>query len=188
MGNSNTIPVSLLRELLAYDPQTGFLFWKERNESHFSAGKISAAGKAGQWNSKYAGKRVSEKPSREGYATCGIKPRTFKAHRVTWALHYGKWPDGQIDHINGVRNDNRISNLRDCTQLENCTNRKLSTLNKTGFFGIYFYPPTGKWQAEIKRSGKRTHLGYFNTKEDAILARKEAQEKLGFHHNHGRLS
>lgn len=179
------IPIEYLRQLISYEPDTGHFLWSARKSSDFVDGKLSASHKCRIWNSNYAGKRFLGALDSGGYRRITILKMPFKAHRVAWAITHGRWP-AIIDHINGIRDDNRIKNLRECSLTENMTNRRLSKNNKTGFMGVYFYPPTSKWQAEIKINGVRRHLGYFLTKEDAVSARKHAEISLGFHHNHGR--
>jgi hypothetical protein len=100
-------------------------------------------------------------------------------------LSNGEWPNGQVDHINGDRSDNRICNLRIVDSQQNCRNQKLRKTNATGTMGVYFHKLTGKWTAQIMQSGKRIHLGLFDTKEGAISARKLAEVGYGYHPNHG---
>jgi hypothetical protein len=83
---------------------------------------------------------------------------------------FGKWPDGYLDHANGDRADNRISNLRSATPSQNNANRRRARNNISGFKGVWFRQRTGKWQAEIRKDGKSRHLGLFPTAADAHAA------------------
>jgi hypothetical protein len=112
----------------------------------------------------------------------GIRVR---AHRVAWAVYHGQWPDGQIDHIDGNRLNNRIENLRDVSASQNRKNTKKRKDNTSGIVGVCFDKQTGKWIAKINVSGSNKTLGRYSDIEEATLARKSAEIKYGFHANHG---
>lgn len=100
------------------------------------------------------------------------------AHRLAWLYVYGEWPQHGLDHINGVRLDNRISNLRDVPQTINLENqRKAKGLTKSGFLGVE-RTRGGKWAARIVANGKRYGLGVFATPEAAHSAYVTAKRKL----------
>lgn len=156
--------VEELREKLYYDPQTGQLTWKKlRNQ-----------------------KRIGEVAC--SMDICGYIQISFgsgcvhKGHRVAWAIHYGAWPEGQIDHINGKRSDNRIENLREVDHRTNCQNVRLgSMVNKsTGFLGVWKTHQSKKnpYRAKIMSGGKQYHLGGYPTPELAHAAYVEAKRKL----------
>ena len=90
----------------------------------------------------------------------------------------------EIDHINGDRYDNRIINLKEATTSENNRNRRITDRNTSGYVGVV--KQGDKWYAYIKVDGKKIHLGTYNTKDEAIQARKQAEKKYGFHENHGK--
>lgn len=92
----------------------------------------------------------------------------------------------QIDHINGIRSDNRICNLRLVDCKENAKNQRKNKRNKNAFGGVFFNKQKKKYVSRIKVNGKSIFLGYFNLIDDAIAARKEANKKYGFHENHGK--
>lgn len=95
------------------------------------------------------------------------------AHRVAWLLHFGFWPDQELDHINGIKDDNRISNLREVTHAENMQNRtKAMRSSSTGVLGVK--PFRNGYIARIQRFGKRQHLGVFKTIEEASSAYRAA--------------
>lgn len=101
-----------------------------------------------------------------GYRQVSIHSKYYYAHRVAWLITYGRWPHGQIDHINGLRDDNRLENLREVTSAENAQNLRRSHLdNKTGLLGVS--KARGKFLAQITTNGKHKFIGYFKTAKDA---------------------
>lgn len=130
-----------------------------------------------------AGCIACETMSSKGYLNVKIKGCKFPLHRLVWLYHYGKFPDNQIDHINHIKTDNRIENLRDVTNLENGRNQSKHRTNSSGYTGVYMHQ-SGKWVGQINIHGK-THAKYFNDKNDAILHRKSLEVKYVFHKNHG---
>ena len=99
----------------------------------------------------------------------------------------GEWVT-ELDHINGDRLDNRIENLRPVTRQENLKNQKRSIANTSGVTGVYWDRETGKWRALIRIGGKVKTIGRFLSFEEAVMARKEAERKNGYHANHGRVA
>jgi hypothetical protein len=176
------ISASLVREYMSYNPETGVLVWLPRDRSHFKSSKQNA-----NWNGRYPGKQAG-RVGHKGYRAVAVNDRLFKAHRIAWLHFYGEEPVGQIDHINGDPDDNRISNLRLVTNTENCRNTTIPKNNSTGRIGVspYFYNGRRKYLARIRVDGKLKHLGYFETVEEAGLAREGAEKEYGFHPNHGR--
>ena len=154
-----------LHRVLRYE--NGKLYWRHRDDV------------LPRWNTRYALKEAFT-AVRQGYRTGAIHNRLYQAHRVVWAMHNGEWPKGQIDHINGDRSDNRIENLRDVDAFQNSQNSRLRTDNTSGTPGVTFFKERGQWTARICVNGKRHHLGYFSSAEDASKARMEAEIKLGF--------
>ncbi len=121
-----------------------------------------------------------------GYHTIKIAGKSYQAHRLVWLYMVGKWPTNSIDHINGIKTDNRFSNLRDVSHQENHKNQRTHSNNTSGFTGVFWHKGANKWGAQIRVSGKGLYLGLFEELEDAITARKAANLKYGFHINHGR--
>ena len=173
----------LLRQLLDYDPETGVLTWRERPVSMFGAGSHGQESEAKRWNRKNAGKQVGS-PS-QGYLRCGIGGIFILTHRIVWAITYGAWPDGEIDHINHDRSDNRLVNLRLVTKTENNRNQRKQKNNTSGVTGVIWDKRAQMWRARIYRDGQWRHLGLFKDFEDASLARRAAETELGYHVNHG---
>ena len=173
----------LLRKLMRYEPDTGKLFWIERTQENFPSAKPGALR---MWNLRMAGRPALNYSGHRGYLVGSFKPHTLTAHRVAWAIHYGEHPVGQVDHINGNRQDNRISNLRDVTNAENARNIALSKLNTSGVPGVYLHKQTNKWCAQIAAFGRTVSIGLFEEFGDAVIARKAAERVLSYHPNHGR--
>ena len=174
MTNTKSLPsIDYLRKRLRYEPETGKLFWLDHE------------GMPKRWRTKWAGKEAFTSSTTLGYLRGKIDSRTFKAHRVAWALQYGEWPEDQIDHINGVKEDNRISNLRVVSILDNNKNKAMQSNNTSGVMGVHWHKCANKWSAQIMVNRRSVHLGYFNTIEEASAARKQAAIKYGFTERHG---
>lgn len=131
-----------------------------------------------------AGHEAGRKHS-SGYRRVNLYGREYAAHHLIWALEKGVLPT-ELDHINGVRDDNRIENLRHVTRMENLHNKKMSRANKSGVTGVYWIWQQSRWRASIGIDGKVKHLGLFLSFDDAVKARKGAELALGYHKNHGR--
>lgn len=170
-----------LRKLLSYDPDTGLMTWKHRSPEMFTDERY-----CGRWNTKHAGKPAFATVTRDGYRCGRIFGRAYLTHRVAYAIHHGKWPDKQIDHISGVKTDNRIVNLRDVSPTENLRNAAMPSNNTSGVCGVYWHKCSGKWRGMIRAHGKLCHLGLFEKFDDAVAARAAAEVKYGYHPNHGR--
>lgn len=138
-----------LKTILEYNPETGIFKWSVKyNKKH----KSMYAGTVGN----------------RGYIRICINKKLYQAHRLAWLYVYGEWPTLQIDHINMIKTDNRIINLRDVSNQENQHNHVIARKDsKSGLLGVHFVEKTSKWAAQININGKRKKLGYFLTKEDA---------------------
>ena len=167
-----------LRKLLSYDPDTGLLTWRRRPPEMFTGERYGKA-----WNSRYAGRPAFVTATRDGYRCGRIFEKSYFAHRVAYAIHYGAWPRDQVDHISGVKTDNRIANLRDVSRTENLRNAAKQSNNTSGVCGVYWHKNSGKWRGLIRVNGKLQSLGYFEDFGDAVVARKAAEVKYGFHPN-----
>jgi len=121
-----------------------------------------------------------------GYISISIYGIHRMAHRLIWLYIYGEWPSGQIDHINHNTIDNRIENLRIVTNRENGLNHSLGKRNKSGFTGVFWRKEINKWSARIKTEKSYESLGVFDDWFDAVCARISANNKHGYHENHGR--
>jgi hypothetical protein len=116
-----------------------------------------------------------------GYRKVYLDGGTYYTHRLIWKLLYGEDPV-EIDHINGSPSDNRITNLRSVSRLENARNMKKMPSNTSGVTGVFWIKDRSKWRVSISQK----ILGEFNKFEDAVAARKQAEEEYGYHPNHGR--
>jgi len=163
-----------IRDRFNYDPETGDITWTDNVRKR---GWVEPGKKAG--NKCAIGYLIIQ------MTVDGFRHQMY-AHRVAWLLTYGKWPNDQIDHINGDREDNRLENLRDVTLQENRKNMKKHKDNTSGHMGVVWDESRKKWQARIRVNGKDRYLGRFKDKDRAIEARKDAEIKYGFHKNHGR--
>lgn len=167
-------PPAQLPALLLYDPETGDLVWRKRPIEMFANARS-----CGTWNGRYAGKLAFRRLDRKGYWVGTICWRSIQAHRVIWALVYGEWPKC-IDHINGVRSDNRLCNLRSVSYAENSKNRLLNKNSTTGVAGVKA-APKGRWAAHIRVNRRFHYLGAFDTIAEAAEARRAAEVKFGFY-------
>lgn len=188
MANSPLPTPEQLRQLLRCEPETGKLFWLPRPISMFRDGvKFAAERNWKIWNTRYAGKEAFCGDNSRGYHTGRLGGIQMSSHRVIWAMFYGEWPRLWLDHINGDRLDNRIENLREVTPAESSRNLATPRTNTSGVVGVgYRRLRSRPWRAYIKVGGKMRDLGQFLTIEEAVIARKSAEHKFGFHENHGR--
>ena len=176
------LPVDFVRDCLLYDPASGALTWRTRPEDHFANRNAASV-----WNSKYAGKPAGSPNVKRRWST-KIQSTLYQNHRLAWLLHHGSWPGGQIDHINGDPEDNRIVNLRVVTNTENQRNRRLSRNNTSGANGVYFHSRDKVWVAHIREGGRQRSLGTFSSREGATAARRAAEKRLAYSPRHGRAA
>lgn len=157
-----------LSDMLDYCPSSGKFTWL------ISRGRVKRGSAAGSLNS-------------EGYLEVQVYGKKVKAHRLAWEFIKGEIPEGmQIDHINHMRDDNRLSNLRLVSQGDNLRNKSFSKANSSGRCGVSWHKTEGKWHARITYAGKEIFLGRFSDFEAACNAREAAELKYGFHSNHGK--
>jgi hypothetical protein len=164
-------PAEELHSLFSYDPNTGVLTWKKRfplthrNNIH---------------NSRDAGKEVGATDS-WGHRQVRVGGKLRAVHRIIWKMMTGSDPVEQIDHINGIRDDNRWSNLREATALHNAWNNGGKPSNKSGYPGVFAMKTkratSKKWRVTIHAGGTRMFIGDFYTKDEAIAAYNKAFAK-----------
>lgn len=142
----NGLSLEKLRLLFKYDPNTGVIT------------KLPADLPVGY-------------DSGRGYLRTSINNKKLLLHRLAWFLTFGKFPNADLDHINGDRKDNRLVNLREATRAENLQ-------NQTKAKGFYWFSPVKKWKVSIKKNYKEHHIGYFDTELDARAAYMRAKKEL----------
>ncbi len=151
-----------IRELLDYNPLTGVFIWKMDRGLRVKAGDIAG--------------RVM----RNGYCQVTIDGKQCLGHRLAWLHYNGIEPKDQIDHINMIKLDNSINNLRNATHFQNMQNVSTSKRNKSGFKGVCFHRRDKVWQASIGFNGKLHHIGSFITADQVSAAyNAKAKELFG---------
>lgn len=148
-----------LKKALNYDPLTG-IFTRNMRASNQVPGQVVGSKDSG------------------GYLVAMINGKRYSLHRMAWLYFYGRMPVGDIDHINGVRDDNRIVNLRECSRSKNCMNKKINKNNMSGAKGVGWHKQSGKWRARIMIDGESIHIGEFKSIGDAESAISEARDKI----------
>ncbi|RYE99296.1 MAG: HNH endonuclease [Oxalobacteraceae bacterium] len=186
MANRADITPEICRQLLRYEPETGKLFWLSKGIDAIHCAKYDASRELSRWNSRYAGREAFTAETERGYRHGSINNVRIPAHAAAFCLHYGYWPLGIIDHINGNTGDNRICNLRDVTKVENARNAKRRTDNSSGYNGVSWCKRKRAWLARMCLNGRNKHIGYYATAVEASAARK-LREADHFHANHGRV-
>ena len=158
-GYMKKLTQDYLMQILTYDAESGLFYWNKETSKRLI--KESVAG-----------------TEHEGYIRIGIDKKLYRAHRLAWLYIYGKFPDSQIDHINGIKTDNKIQNLRLATNSQNCSNREKQSNNTSGYKGVCFIKSKEKWRARIGYSGKKIDIGFFDTAKEASYAYKEKAIEL----------
>lgn len=175
---SKTIDLNAVVTIRFFGGASQKLTWREAIKKVFSynpdTGEVIRQ-LATSWKSvRFVGKAVGS-PSSTGHLAVCLGGRTFLVHRLAYFLMKDEFPEADIDHINGVRSDNRWSNLRSCSRSENM--RNYTTSPRNGCRGVTFNKIAKKWEARIGLTGKRIHLGSFKNKDDAIAARIQSVTK-----------
>ena len=142
-----------LKELLNYDPETG-IFTR----------KTTPGGTAKKGNAAGA-------PHGDGYLSIMVDRKNYLIHRLAWFYIHEYLPEHDIDHLNGIRDDNRICNLREVSRSCNLQNQRIYSNNTSGFPGVCWHKRDKKWTVKIRTRGKRKSLGYYQTALNAALAR-----------------
>lgn len=158
------------RELLAYDPETGWLVRKSKR------GGSSVGDRAGWVNRKKSGYRSRH---------IRVDGKIYLEHRLIWFIVTGSWPNPEIDHENHDATDNRWKNLREVNVVDNARNYSRRSDNPTGVTGVTWHECTSTYRVRIKAHGKDKPLGFFKEFEKAVAARKAAEIEYSYHINHG---
>jgi len=157
-----------LKEILEYNEETGDLIRKCKRGRRHQKGVIVGTLR------------------RDGYIRVHLDDKLYYAHRLIWFHMTGNWPKHQIDHINGIKNDNRFCNLREASHAANQRNKKITIQNNSGFKGVSKTSNNKRWRARIEFEGKQKYLGTFDKPEDAHQAYcKAAQARHGEFANTG---
>lgn len=150
-----------IKEFLNYDQDTGIFTWR-----------IGRGGVCSGKTSGYLG------PG--GYVYIKINGKSYLSHRLVWLYVHGYFPENQIDHIDRVKHNNSIANLREASRSCNMRNTDLQDNNTSGVKGVYFHSASGKWKVQVMVNRKSIHLGYYADKIDAAKARYSAELEHNF--------
>jgi hypothetical protein len=172
------ITQEIAKKYTDYNPETGIFTWKKRDYIDGEDPRY-----INRFNRNMAGKVAAGRHS-EGYLIARIDGVNVKLHRLAWIYHYGVEPD-IIDHINGVRNDNRIENLRNIKKHENNWNQGIRKDNKTGYSGLHWNNQIGKWHVRLGHKNIAHHVGFFDDFDEALIERNKKIVELGYFDGHG---
>jgi hypothetical protein len=157
----NELTADQVREVLDYNPDTGVLSWRIR------CGMRALPGNPAGWCAT------------RGYIAVKLNGRAHMAHRLIWLIQTGRWPDQQVDHIDGDTSNNRWPNLRLAQCHQNQANARLRRDNKSGVKGVSWNEKRARWRAVVRHQGKQVLDKFFVTKEEAKACAREA--RLRFH-------
>ncbi len=149
-----------LHEILRYDPETGDWIWLISINAKVSEG--DAAGTI----------------TVHGYRIITLAGVKYRAARLAFLYMTGAWPEKEVDHINRCKLDDRWDNLRDVSRSENQLNRDVQINNSSGVRGVHWDTRSGKWAAQVKKDNAVYFIGYFDTLEEASVARDLAATEL----------
>lgn len=179
-----TITQDRVKYLFEYNPDTGQLIWKNRPRSDFKTEQIFKS-----FHSRCAG-RIAGSIESEGYRIIGCDNHYWKAQILIWLFVKGelaRYPTSEIDHVNGVRSDNRIKNLRMGNKSKNQRNSSRRVDNKSGVTGVNWVKSKKRWVARIWDGPHHRCLVYFKNLGDAAAARRGAEIEIGYHEGHGKI-
>lgn len=163
----NDLTARFVRSIISYNKKTGVLRWKYKKD-HLAA------------------KRVAGIKHHTGYLYVKIKGRMYGAHRIAWLIVKGRWPRKFLDHKNGIKNDNRFTNLRNVTHFQNGMNRRKIKAGSSKLKGVSLSKTTGLWHTTIMKNGRSYYLGQFKTDVEGHAVYCNAAIKLhGNFRNYG---
>lgn len=172
---TRNVPVSYLSSRIRYE--NGILYWRKRDIAEFTNDRIFK-----NWSKRFSGKQAFTSIHKDGYKYGEIafngSRNSILAHVVVWAICKGSYPNSEIDHINGVRSDNRIENLRECTRSENIYNTLKDGKHMPGAS-----PSGSMWKSQITVDKKSVYIGIFKTELEAHLAYVEKVNSIRGKHS-----
>lgn len=160
---TSSLTQARLKELLRYDPETGVFTYA------CARPKVRVGAVAGHTHAGH------------GYRQIKLDGRLYLAHRLAWLYVHGCWPSDMLDHIDRDRTNNRLLNLRESDRFLNRQNSLAPCNSTSGIKGVTWNRTLGKWHARIGFGNKRHHVGWFNSAEEAALARAAAEKQMHIH-------
>jgi len=170
-------PLDLLRQLLRYDFESGDFYWIPRQPEMFTQGVRSNKHNCNIWNAKWAHKKAGS--LQHGYVAISINGKTYLANRIAYSIYHNEQLSTkiEIDHINRIKSDNRIINLRKVTHEKNMKNQGKKSNNTSGQTGVHWHKINKKWVATIRPNNKFIYLGQYEKYDEAVKVRKNAELK-----------
>lgn len=158
-----------LKSILEYNIDTGDFTWKVKKSFRTIIGSIAGT------------------LHHSGYRNILINRKSYISHRLAFLYVYGNFPILEIDHINGIKDDNRLENLRECTRQQNSFNKAKPIRNSSGYKGVSWHKSANKYIAQYTLHGKSNYIGLYNTAEEASKAyQAKAKQIQGiFYYNEG---
>lgn len=163
------LTLAMLQKVLKYDPDNGHLTWLSKSCNK----RIVIGSRAGSLHKA------------SGYRHITLFGTTYGEHIICYYMHHGHWPEGQVDHDDHVRDNNRANNLKDVTFLANMRNRGAIEKTITGHQGVWYCKRRERYVAEITMNRKKVWQRTFKSATEAATVRAEKLIELGFHENHG---
>ena len=157
--------------VLKYDPITGHFTWCSKHHS----------------KRVVVGSRAGSVHKASGYREIALFGRTYKEHILAWFVYYRCWPEGEVDHVDHIRDHNGIANLEQKSHAANARNKARLRNTVSGMQGIWFNKKRDRWVAEITMDGKKVYQKSFRYQSEALEARRLELIRLGFHENHGNI-
>lgn len=170
----------IVKEFFDYDPEIGDLIWRKRDRRWFKT-----VGSFKIWNKRFLGTVARYFHKSSGYVCVKVIGRKYEAHRLIFLREYGHFPI-EVDHINHIRTDNRLGNLREVTNRINGMNRSLNKKNLSGFTGVSWNSRSSRWYALPQLNGIHHYLGAFIDINEAAKTVQDFYSTNGFHPNHGK--
>jgi hypothetical protein len=162
--SGTSLTAEQLRAALIYDPETGDFTWRYRPDQRK------------EWNTRFSGKPAGGYRRPNGHMLIAVNYVNYHAHRLAWLYMTGKWPTGEVDHIDTDGGNNVWTNLRDATRRQNGSNTRIRSTNTSGFKGVSKHGE--RWIATITANNHQRYLGIFDTKEEAYAAYVAAAKRL----------